>query len=238
MKKEELLNNYKIMNKITEGPKTYNEHPDRIRSFGIGSYSKDNICIYYWADGNQDQNGNPIDECFLDVGSFTSISGGLHVILGGRHSPNFISQYPFGKTNFGVQNKHNGKGQPWSKGGVKIGSDVWIATGVTIHDNIIVGDGAVIASNSVVTKDVPPYAIVAGNPAKIIKYRFGEFKEGAEIREKLLKLKWWDMPIEYINELSPLLCSKNFDEFFKRAEELKNGTGPESDKWIGINFLS
>lgn len=220
------------MKKITESPITYNEHPDRIRSFGIGSYSKDNICIYYWRDGNQDQNGNPIDECFLDVGKFTSISGGLHVILGGRHSPNFISQYPFGKTNWGVINKHDGKGQPWSRGGVKIGSDVWIATGVTILDGITVGDGAVLASNSVITKDVPPYAIVGGNPAKVIKYRFDE-----KTIEKLLELKWWDMKIEHINELTPLLCSKNFDEFFKRAEELKSGNGPESDKWLGTNFL-
>ncbi len=225
------------MHETHNGP-TKNEHPDRIRSFGPFSYGKNNINVYYWKEGNNNKNKQPIDECFLDIGNFCSISGYILVYLGGNHHYTDITTYPFGYINQNIFPNHSGKGHPWTKGGVKIGNDVWVGTYATFHSGVTVGDGAVIASNSVVTRDVPPYAIVAGNPAKIIKYRFGEFKEGAEIREKLLKLKWWDMPIEYINELSPLLCSKNFDEFFKRAEELKNGTGPESDKWIGINFLT
>ena len=78
---------------------------------------------------------------------------------------------------------------------VKIGNDVWIGYGVTIVNNITVGDGAVIAAGSVVTKDVPPYAIVGGVPAKILRYRFDE-----GVRKALLKLKWWNLPEEVLKQ--------------------------------------
>ena len=72
--------------------------------------------------------------------------------------------------------------------GVKIGNDVWIAVNVVILDGITIGDGAVIAANSTVTHDVPPYAIVAGSPARIIKYRFSQ-----EIIDRLMALQWWNL---------------------------------------------
>ena len=78
---------------------------------------------------------------------------------------------------------------------VKIGNDVWIGYGVTIVNNITVGDGAVIAAGSVVTKDVPPYAIVGGVPAKILRYRFDE-----DVRKALLKLEWWNLPEEVLKQ--------------------------------------
>lgn len=78
---------------------------------------------------------------------------------------------------------------------VKIGNDVWIGYGVTIVNNITVGDGAVIAAGSVVTKDVPPYAIVGGVPAKILRYRFDE-----DIRKTLLKLEWWNLPEDILKQ--------------------------------------
>lgn len=221
------------MHETHNGP-TKNEHPDRIRSFGPYSYGKDNINIYYWANGNYNQNREPIDECFLDVGKFCSISGHILVYMGGNHHYEEITNFPFTQIYQNVFNNPNTikYGQPWSKGGVKIGNDCWLGTYATIHSGVTIGDGAVIASNSVVVKDVEPYSIVGGNPAKHIKYRFDE-----ETRKKLLELKWWDMPVEHINELTPLLCSQNFDDFFKRANELKDGTN-ENDKWLGVNFLS
>lgn len=80
-----------------------------------------------------------------------------------------------------------------SKGSITIGNDVWIATQSTILTGVTIGDGAVVAANSVVTEDVPPYAIVGGTPAKILKYRFSP-----EIIDKLLEMKWWNWDIEKI----------------------------------------
>lgn len=79
---------------------------------------------------------------------------------------------------------------------VLIGNDVWIGTKATIMPGITIGDGAVVGSNAVVTRDVPPYAIVVGVPAKIIKYRFNE-----ETINDLLELKWWDYPEKFIKTL-------------------------------------
>ena len=82
---------------------------------------------------------------------------------------------------------------------------------------ITIGDGACIANNSVVTKDVPPYTIVGGNPAKVIKQRFDD-----ETINQLLELKWWDMDDHYINELSPYLCSEDFKEYLPELIKAKN----------------
>lgn len=79
---------------------------------------------------------------------------------------------------------------------ISIGNDVWIGTRAIIMDGVSIGNGAIVAANSVVTKDIPPYAIVGGVPSKIIKYRFEE-----ERREWLLESKWWDKEIEEIEEM-------------------------------------
>lgn len=79
---------------------------------------------------------------------------------------------------------------------VTIGNDVWIGVFATILPNITIGDGAVIGSNAVVTKDIPPYAIVVGAPAKIIKYRFDE-----ETVKQLVELKWWNYPEKFVKTL-------------------------------------
>jgi virginiamycin A acetyltransferase len=108
--------------------------------------------------------------------------------LGGNHRMNWAGmQVRFYNEMFGVP--LGGE----KKGGVEVGSDVWVGTGVIITPGVRVGDGAVIGAGSVVTKNVPPYSITAGNPAKHVSYRFS-----SEIVEKLLSLKWWDWPIDRI----------------------------------------
>jgi tetrahydrodipicolinate N-succinyltransferase len=94
-----------------------------------------------------------------------------------------------------------------------IGNDVWIAADVKIKQGVKIGDGAVLATQSFVTKDVPPYAVVGGNPAKIIKYRFTE-----EQIKDLLEIKWWNWDDEEIKKVVPLLVSDNIDEFIKIAK--------------------
>jgi virginiamycin A acetyltransferase len=96
-------------------------------------------------------------------------------------------------------------------GNVIIGNDVWIGANVTIMSGVTIGDGVVIANNSHVVKDVEPYSLIGGNPAKLIKYRFTP-----EQIEKLLKIKWWYWDDEKINTFTPLLCN-NIDEFIKSA---------------------
>ena len=88
---------------------------------------------------------------------------------------------------------------------------MWIGLNVTILGGVTVGDGAVLAAGAIVTKDVPPYAIVGGNPAKIIKYRFSK-----EQIEKLLKIKWWNWPMYKIFNNINLLENENIEEFINK----------------------
>ena len=88
-----------------------------------------------------------------------------------------------------------------------VGNDVWIGQKATILPGVHIGDGAIIGACSVVTKDVPPYSVVAGNPAEVKKYRFDK-----ETIDLLLKLKWWDKDIEEIKKLIPFLTSGEIDK--------------------------
>jgi acetyltransferase-like isoleucine patch superfamily enzyme len=99
-----------------------------------------------------------------------------------------------------------------TKGDVIIGNDVWIGEGAKIMAGVIIGDGAVIANNSHVVKNVAPYSVVGGNPAKHIKYRFTE----AQINQ-LLQIKWWNWDDENINDFTRLLCDTNIDNFIEAA---------------------
>lgn len=193
-----------------------NQHPDRIRKVGKYTYGVNNICIYYWERGNWTKDGTQLSEpAYLEIGNYCSISGHILIYMGGNHRYEWASQYPFGHIHQNIFPTFNGAGQPWSKGNVIIGNDVWIGTCATIHSGVTIGDGAVIASNSVVTKDVEPYSIVGGNPAKHIKYRFSK-----EIINKLLEYKWWEMDEYIVDHISPLLSSSNFDELFRVLDEI------------------
>lgn len=111
----------------------------------------------------------------LVIGSYCSIAGGVQFLLGGEHQINSISTYPFKVKVFGY------KSEAGTKGCIIVKDDVWIGSNAIICSGVTIGQGAIIAAGAVVTKDVEPYAIVGGNPAKVIKYRFDE-----EIRKKLL----------------------------------------------------
>lgn len=98
----------------------------------------------------------------------------------------------------------------------KIGNDVWIGAQAIILGGISIGDGAVIAANSVVTKDVEPYSIMAGSPAKLIKKRFSE-----EVIQELLKLKWWDLSFEKISQLP----FDNIEDCLRELKVIRNSDG-------------
>lgn len=134
-----------------------------------------------------------------DVGKFCSIAG--DVILGmGTHTLDRLSTSPI------FTEAKNGTGHTWVKESkvvpyekVTVGNDVWIGTRAMIMGGVTIGDGAVIGAGAVVTKDVPPYAVVGGVPAKIIRFRFSE-----DQIEDLLKLKWWDKPEDVLKANMPV----------------------------------
>jgi acetyltransferase-like isoleucine patch superfamily enzyme len=99
----------------------------------------------------------------------------------------------------------------------KIGNDVWIGCNSTILRGVTIGDGAVVGANSLVSKDVPPYSIVVGSPAKILKYRFEDV-----IIKELLDLRWWNIPLDIISENTELFAAEPTLEIIKKIKELKN----------------
>jgi len=138
----------------------------------------------------------------LIIGKFCMIASDVTFIMNGaNHLSESISTYPFAIFGGDWSGAMDGKTYP-SKGNTIIGNDVWIGYGVTIMPGITIGDGAIIATKSVVTKDVAPYNIVGGNPAKEIKKRFSE-----EEIEILLDIKWWDWDIEKITQHLELLTA-------------------------------
>lgn len=171
-----------------------------------GKYTYGNPNVFYYKDGFTDIN--------FTVGNFCAIGGNVNIYLGGNHRNDWVTTYPFGHIHKNVFHTFNGVGHPTSKGDVIIGNDVWIADHVTIMSGVTIGDGATIAMNSHVVKNVEPYSLVGGNPAKFIKYKFTP-----EQIEKLLEIKWWFWEDEKINKFAPLLCNPNIDEFIKAASD-------------------
>ena len=125
----------------------------------------------------------------LKIGKFCSIAANVQIYLGGEHHTEWLTTYPFDVL--------MGEAQTPSKGDVTIGNDVWIGNNVQILSGVTIGDGAVIAAGAVVTKDVDPYTIVGGVPARMIK------------RRQFLKIAWWDWPLEKLAAAAPLLMSDN-----------------------------
>jgi len=168
-----------------------------MKEVGGYTYGHDNIKIVHGNEGKT-----------LRIGKFCSIAENIIVFLGANHRVDWFTTFPFGhyKENEFPKVKKD-KGHPSSKGDVIIGNDVWLGTGCTIMSGVTIEDGAVVAACSVVTKNVPPYTIVAGNPAKQIRKRFDDV-----VIDKLLQLKWWDKTESEINEISDILCSNDIEK--------------------------
>jgi acetyltransferase-like isoleucine patch superfamily enzyme len=147
----------------------------------------------------------------LKIGKFCSVAWSVTVFLGGNHRVDWISQYPFPTPDGRWPKAADKKDFLTTRGDVTIGNDVWIGSDTVILSGLTIGDGAAIGTGSVVTCDVEPYSIVAGNPAKLIKKRFS-----SEEIEYLLEIRWWDWPVEKIQENVDVLCSGDI----KRLKEL------------------
>jgi acetyltransferase-like isoleucine patch superfamily enzyme len=151
------------------------------------------------------------DQSTLKIGNYCSFALGVQVLLGGNHRPDWATTYPFSAID--PRFRHF-TGHPQSKGDVVIGNDVWVAREAMILSGVTVGDGAVIGARAVVSRNVPPYTIVAGNPAVEIRTRFSK-----EIVERLLALRWWDWPEDRVAAAMPYLLSDRIETFLDAAEQ-------------------
>lgn len=137
------------------------------------------------------------------IGNYCSIAGDVTIFLGGEHRIDTVASYPFYERD-GIPSAPNA----YAKGDVTIGSDVWIGQGVTILSGVTIGDGAVIGACALVARDVPPYAVAVGNPARVVCYRFSKRQIA-----QLLDLKWWDWDRQRIEANAGLLSGTDVNAF-------------------------
>lgn len=164
-----------------------------VNSWGEKTYGQPEIVCY---DGKSK----------LSVGKYVSIASRVSVLLGANHKRGLITTYPRSLVNKNITQEETNE-----RGDVVIGSDVWIGYGATIIGPAVIGDGAIIGASALVIGDVPPYAVVGGVPAKVLKYRFSE-----EEIQQFLSLKWWDKSEKEVKNLENFLYSKDTDNFFKK----------------------
>jgi len=159
----------------------------------IGQYTYGNPHFKIWGEEER-----------IEIGAFCSIAEEVAIFGGGEHRTDWATTFPlriaFNDRLAGID------GHPSSKGATKIGNDVWIGFRSIILSGVTIGDGAVIGAGAVVSRDILPYAIVAGNPARFVRYRFSE-----DYIKELLDLKWWEWDIDKIKENVSLLSSNNLN---------------------------
>lgn len=155
---------------------------DVLMTFGKGSYCLD-AGVNFWT----------LSKTHIMIGNYTSIAQQEKFYIGINHDYKCVTMAPF-ENIFGIPNVYS-KNPYHNHNQIIIGHDVWIGNSCTIMSGIHIGNGAVIGAGSVVAKDIPPYAIAVGNPARVVKYRFSD-----EIIKKLQDLKWWYWPEEKIRE--------------------------------------
>lgn len=169
-----------------------------LRQFQIGRYAWGHLTV-----------SNRTPGAALEVGQFCSFAYGVHILLGGEHRVDHVSTYRFpAYPEFRERVGHLVAESSVTRGSVKIGNDVWIGNEALILSGVTIGDGAVIGAGSVVRQDVPAYAIVAGNPGRVAGFRFPK-----EQIEALLRIAWWDWPIERIADAMELMLSDDIQRF-------------------------
>jgi acetyltransferase-like isoleucine patch superfamily enzyme len=169
---------------------------DRL-TMGRYTYGRPRVRWYYGDDGR------------VRIGSFCSIADDVIMTIGGEHPSGWPSTYPF-RIQLGLPGAYE-DGLPGTKGDIEIGNDVWIGRGARILSGVMIGDGAIIGAYAVVSKDVRPYAIVVGNPAREIRRRFADSQVVA-----LREIAWWAWPEEKILANIEFLNQGNIDTFIER----------------------
>ncbi len=151
------------------------------------------------------------DSARVVIGDYCSLASDVEIMPGGNHRTDTVTTYALRQHL--VPDDVERVGEPWSKGDVEIGSDVWIGRGAKILGGVTIGDGAVVAAWSVVTKSVPPYTIVAGVPARAVRQRFSP-----EIVGSLLRIRWWDWDDAVVRERIDELTSADLAAFTQKYD--------------------
>ncbi len=198
--------NFKINNKPTSYTAESPISKGTFLTLGVGSYVD-----------NSDIHCANIEHGHVLIGNFCSLAQNVTLLVGMNHDYRYISTFPFRTSK--VLDRLFGAGDELRKipsilpnpnhYQVIIGNDVWIGHGATILSGVKIGNGAIVGANSTVTKDIPPYAIAVGSPARVIKYRFDE-----ETRRKLNEIKWWNWPLDKIKD--NLLLLEQPEEFLEK----------------------
>lgn len=149
------------------------------------------------------------DDDSVSIGAFCSIAEAVVIFGGGEHRSEWVTTFPL-RIAFGDPMAGH-DGHPASKGPTVIGNDVWIGYGATILSGVTVGDGAIIGARAVVTRDIAPYSVVTGNPARQVRKRFTP-----EQIDALMLVRWWDWSIERIHAERAALCGGSVDEFLQQ----------------------
>ena len=157
----------------------------------------------------------------LKIGSFVSIAVGVEIIMGAaNHATDCFSSFPFNQVSldWARWTTIEKKDMP-DRGDTIIGNDVWIGRQATIMPGVRIGDGAIIGAHAVVAKDVPAYAVVVGNPAKVVRFRFED-----ETIEFLEALRWWDFSDGQLDRAIPYLTSLDLDSSRDALLAIKAGS--------------
>lgn len=149
----------------------------------------------------------------LVIGKFCAIAAETRFIMTGDHKLDAITTYPFPIFGHGWEAAFNVYDLP-VKGDIVVGHDVWFGYDSLVMNGVTIGNGAIIAARAVVVKDVPAYAIVAGNPAKVVKMRFDD-----KTIDRLQKIAWWNWNIQKINKNLKLLCNLDIDQLEMASNE-------------------
>lgn len=168
-------------------------------------FEKNNVLYHY-----------PIHKEKLVIGKFCSIACGTRFLFNcANHTLNSLSTYTFPLFYEEWNLEKSNVVSAWdNKGDIIIGDDVWIGYEAVIMSGVHVGNGAIIAARAVVTKDVPPYTIVGGTPAREIRKRFD-----TDVIKRLLMLKWWDWPIDKIRQCLPYIMNGALDELLSIEDD-------------------
>jgi len=169
----------------------------RLPQFSIGTGSYGNIKVKTFRDDDN-----------LEIGNYCSFADEVHILLSGEHRSDWVTTFPFSAID---ENFHHFEGHPKTKGPVIIGHDVWVGYRATILSGVTIRSGAIVGAGSLVTRDMPPYGIVAGNPAKLIGFRFSE-----EVRKSLMEIEWWNWTESKVSGAMPLLLDTKVDEFVRQ----------------------